>query len=277
MSDCNDLHHNVNERNLRGVYKMTVKNGDESILQSVDNALKVIELFKDYEELGVTQIADELGIAKSTAFRLLNTLRSRKYVIKNDKTDNYRLGFLFATLGDIVKNRNEIIRISQPYLAELTLDVLEVSYLSILEDDYNIRFINKISENTRISIYSSPVGNTMPAYCTAAGKAILSKLPEPRIEQYIRIVDLNKLTPNTITEKDKLRNELIKINQSNLSIDNEESEPGLTCFATSILNPIGDVIAAISISGPTGRITIDKNNKIKALQKTAENIMRELL
>ena len=255
---------------------MPVKKENASILQSVDNAFRLLELFKTKEELGVTQISQELKIAKSSAFRLLNTLKEWKYVTKNEETDQYRLGIQFAVWGEIAKSRNVLVSAAKPYLVDLALQVREISYLTILEDDFHVRFIDKVADSSRTALFGSQIGNTMPAYCTASGKAMLAFLPNERQEEYFRIANLIELTPKSITDVDTLKKQLKEIKVKGYSFDDEESEQGLSCYATPIINLAGDVVAAVSVSGPTGRITLDSEEKIKLLKETAQKIVNEI-
>lgn len=249
---------------------------NNSILQSVDNALRVLELFKTNEELGVTQIALELNIAKSSAFRLLNTLREWRYVTKNEETDQYCLGIQFAIWGEIAISRNVLVSAAKPHLVNLAMQAREISYLTILEDDFHVRFIDRVTDNSRTTVFGSQVGSTMPAYCTASGKSLLANLSDERLEEYFKIVKLEKLTDKCITDKTVLKAQLEEIKKLGYSFDDEESEHGLSCIATAIINSRGKAVAAISISGPTGRITLDMEDKIKLLKDTAEKILIDI-
>jgi DNA-binding IclR family transcriptional regulator len=244
-------------------------------LQSLENALQLIELFRENEELGVTQIADKLKVSKSTAFRLLFTLSKWHYVRQNEETDRYRLGMQVAVLGDLVNARNEIVALIHPYLVRLTDDVKEVSYLTILEEDLFVRFIDRVTFSSLLN-YGSMIGHRRPAYCTASGKAMLAFFPPDKLNEALRRMKLKRLTQTTITTKTMLLKTLAEIRENGYSVDNEESDPGLSCFATPIFNANGQPIAAISISGPTGRIMIDREDKITLLKGTAAEIMGKM-
>jgi DNA-binding IclR family transcriptional regulator len=247
-----------------------------SALQSLENALRLIELFRENEELGVTQIAAELKVSKSTAFRLLYTLSKWHYVRQNEDTDRYRLGMQFAFWGDLVNTRNEIVALIHPYLLRLTDEVKEVSYLTILEEDLYVRFIDRVTFSTLLN-YGSMIGNRRPAYCTASGKAILAFLPPEKLDDCLRRIKLKRITDTTITTKQRLREALAEIRRNGYSADDEESDAGLSCFATPIIGMNGYPVAAISMSGPTGRIIIDKEEKIRLLKRTAKQIMEKML
>lgn len=243
-----------------------------SILHSLENAFRVIELFRDSEELGVSQISRELSLAKSTAYRLLTTMEKWGYVKKNEETDRYRLGMKFAIWGSLVQSRNEIVRLAHPHLAQLSSSVNEIVFLGVLEDDFYVRYLDRLMTNTVLSAYGSPIGNRMPAYSTACGKVLLAHLPPAQLAQYMEKATFEEMTPTTITSKSALLQELEQIRACGFGEDNEESERGLSCFAVPVKDGGGRAIAAVSISGPTGRVLVDREIKLEKLLETAKNI-----
>lgn len=252
------------------------KEQQSGILQSLENAFRVIELFRENEELGVSQISRELSLAKSTAYRLLATMEKWGYVKKNEETDRYRLGMKFAIWGSLVQNRNEIVRLAHPHLVRLSSSVNEIVFLGVLEEDFYVRYLDRLMTTTVLSSYGSPVGNRMPAYSTACGKALLAGLPPERLAEYMETAVLKKLTPTTITSKAALAKELQAIRERGYAMDDEESEVGLSCFAVPVCERSGRPIAAISISGPTGRVLLDKEKKLEILFETAKKIQAGL-
>lgn len=247
------------------------KEGSSYILQSVDNALRLIDILCEVEEIGVTQLAKEMGLGKSTVFRLLMTLEKSGYIRKNESNNKYRLGMKFAYIGSIVSNRQEIVRYSRPYLEELAWKTNETAHLVIMEDDCNIRFLDKVMGNSMVHMESF-VGGKKPAYCTGTGKALLAYLPTERVISYLRNQKIEKLTENTITDKDELLKELERTRERGYSVDNEENEIGLTCYAAPIFDALGDAIAAISLSGPTNRMRINSEDIISSIKDVAQKI-----
>lgn len=243
-----------------------------SILQSLENAFRVIELFRDNEELGVSQISRELSLAKSTAYRLLATMEKWGYVKKNQETDRYRLGMKFAVWGSLVQSRNEIVKLAHPHLARLSGNVNEIVFLGVLEEDFFVRYLDRLMSNTVLSAYGSPIGNRMPAYSTACGKVLLAHLPPAQLAHYMENAEFVGMTATTITSKADLARELEVIRERGYGEDNEESELGLSCFAVPVRERGGRAIAAISISGPTGRVLVDRESKLEKLIETAKQI-----
>ncbi len=251
------------------------KDNGQYILQSVDNALQLIEILCETEEIGVTQIAKELGIGKSTAFRLLATLENWGYIRKNEESSRYRLGMKFAHVGTIVLNRQEIVRYSRPFLEDLSKAFNETAHLVILEDDFNVRFVDKVKGNALMHMESF-VGAKKPSYCTATGKALLASEPVEKVLQYLRKQGIEKLTEHTITSEEALLSELEEVRQQGYAVDAEESEIGLTCYAAPIYNNSGKAIAAISLSGPTTRMKINSKEITETIKDIAKRISKSL-
>ncbi len=247
-------------------------NNDKYILQSVDNALTIIELMARAEEMTVPEISRQLNLGKSTVFRLLATLERHKFVEKDEKA-KYRLGIKFAHFGSVVLERQDLIKISVPYMSELRDRFNETTHLAILDDDYNIIFVVKEKSNSSIQMTSS-VGKKMPAYCTATGKTILAHLAPEEIDSYIQAVNFKRLTCNTITDPSEFKKELETIKSQGFGEDLEESEVGLTCFAAPVRDIKGDVVAAVSISGPSSRMQSNRSELIDSVKTTAKNISR---
>lgn len=254
-----------------------ISSNDNSIyiLRSVDNALRLIDVLCEVEEIGVTELGKEMGISKSAAFRLLMTLKKWGYIRKNVSNDKYRLGMKFAYIGTIVSNRQEIIRYSRVYLEELSWDNKESAHLAIMEDDYNIRFLDKVIGGSLVHMESF-VGAKKPSYCTGTGKVLLAYLPTKTILSYLENQDLERFTEHTITDKNKFLDELKKIRRQGYAVDNEEIEIGLTCYAAPIFDTAGDAIAAISLSGPTGRMKKNSKNIILSIKNASEKISQSI-
>jgi DNA-binding IclR family transcriptional regulator len=247
-----------------------MKNNNQYILQSVDNALQLIELLVKEEDMSLVEISKKLKINKSTVFRILTTLENRKFVSKT-KDAKYNLGIKFAHFGSVVIERLDLTKVARPYLSKLRDRFNETTHMAIMDDDFNIIFIAKEKSNSTIQM-SSNVGVKLPAYCTATGKAMLAFLPEEVLKDYINKVELIKYTCNTIVDPSRLVKELERIRRIGFSEDLEESEIGLICYAAPVRNIKGNVIAAVSISGPSARMENNRNELVKAIQETSKEI-----
>lgn len=248
---------------------------ESQILQSVENALKIIDLLSENGEMGISEISRALKIGKSTAFRLTSTLKSRGFVVQNTSTEKYGLSTKFVRIGSSILSKHDLISIVHPYLTELSKKHGEATHLVIMEG-YEIVFIDKVnSSNVSIQMHSR-IGARMPAYCTGTGKLLLAKNYMNNIDDYLDKTVLTKFTDNTITDKDEIKRELTSIIANGFSEDREETEVGLYCFAAPINNYMNKTIAAISISGPADRMKEKKEIIIDSIKQTANSISESI-
>jgi DNA-binding IclR family transcriptional regulator len=243
-------------------------------LNSVDNALRVIELLADNKQLGVTEIGQHLGISKATAFRLLSTLGSRGYIKKD--ANKYSLGMKFSFLGTLVISRMEITRYARPYLEELSRLSNEASHLAVWDDDRHIRFVEKITTPSTI-VMESFVG--LPKFChsTATGKVLMAYRETAYLDSILNWTDLEARTVHTVVSPSALLEQLRVIRQDGYLVCIDEDELGLTCFAAPVFGPGGNAIAAVSISGPTTRMLPSQRRLIPMVRDAAEKITRSML
>lgn len=249
---------------------------DKYLLQSVDNALRVIEILVNNNEMGVTEISKNLNLGKTSVFRLLHTLKNRGYINKNKENDKYYLGIKFTHIGTTVLQRQNIVKIVRPYLESLTKKHHETVHLAIL-DAGDVVFLDKANSIINTIQMHSTIGARMPGYCTGTGKLLLAYKYAQLEDIEILKFDYKKFTQNTIITSKDLIKELKKIREKGYSEDNEEKEIGLTCYAVPIRNNKNDVLAAISISGPSVRIQKKKHDLIYSMQQASNKISKELV
>jgi len=243
----------------------------EYVLNSVDNALALLECFEEgNHELSVPEIAEKLKLSKSSTYRIAYTLWVRGYLVKNEDTHRYRLGYKILTLSAAMRKSSNLIQEVRPYLKKLMEKTGETAHLAVLYDNMST-FIEKIESPKTIQM-SSAVGVRLPAYCSATGKVLLSGISEEELERYLKETELKRFTPATITNAEKLKEEIKTIKRQGYSIDNEETEEGLMCISAPIKDHKGDVIAAISISGPATRLKKRKKEHIKEVTTIAHQI-----
>ena len=248
---------------------------EQSILQSVDNALRVLESFSVTEpELGIAELSRKLGLGKSTVFRLVSTLAARGFLTKNPANDKYRLGMKALYIGGLALRQIDLVKDSRPFLDTLVLKSGEAAHLAIL-DEGHIIFINK-AESGRAMSMGSTIGARMPAYITATGKTLLAHLPDDELEAYLRQTQFKRYTANTITDPDQLRSCLQEIRARGYGTDMEESEEGLMCIAAPVRNNRGQVIAAMSISGSAVRMRRRFDEFRQLVMEQAEELSRSL-
>jgi IclR family KDG regulon transcriptional repressor len=230
----------------------------KNAVNSVLRALTILDLLgKINGELGITEISHELKINKSTVYRLLATLVSSGYAQQNPKTEKYRLGIHLAELGMTVLNQLDLRQTARPFLRELMEYCDEAIHLGILEHN-EVVYIDKFNVDRPLTM-GSRIGSRSPAYCTGLGKALLAFIPTKNLEQLLtQASSLRRYTPNTLTEPERIKEHLARVRTQGYAIDDEEHELGIRCVAVPIRNHLGETVAAVSVSGPTLRMTREK-------------------
>ncbi|MBP2077521.1 IclR family transcriptional regulator [Oceanobacillus polygoni] len=241
---------------------MNKKKNEPQRLSSVTNALRILKSFTTFEpSKRVTELSESLGLAKSTVSRLLSTLASEGFVIKNKNTNEYQLGLSVLTLGGIVTNNLEVHKEAAPVLNKLVNDTGETAHLAIM-DELDTIYIHKEECNHPVRILTH-LGRKNPAYCTSSGKVLLAFGDKQNVEKVIEN-GLVAHMKNSITNPDKLHQELELIRQQGYAISTEELTEGTRSVAAPIKDHTGKVVSAITIVGPIQRM---KDNKIPVLSK----------
>ncbi|MBC8587796.1 IclR family transcriptional regulator [Paratissierella segnis] len=215
------------------------------MIQSIERAINILELYHDKELLGVSEIARSLGIAKTTAHGIIKTLEHYGYLEKDEETNKYTLGISLLELGTLYMDRLDIKNKSIDYMVKLQADTGEAVQLATYKQGHIIYIARSLTNNfMRISMRE---GQLTPAYCTATGKVILANLHNDELDTYIKNIKFEKRTPNTISNTLDLIEELKLTRERGFSIDNEENEIGIKGIGMPIFDLKGKPIAAISL------------------------------
>ncbi|MCL5779914.1 MAG: IclR family transcriptional regulator [Firmicutes bacterium] len=254
-----------------------MKSERDNVVQSLDRALDILEELSRHESgLGVTEIGSIVGLHKSTVHRLLHTLMLRGYVEKKNDTEKYRLGLKLISLGQARLDSMEIRSEARPFLQELMEQTQEAVHLCLWENG-KVVYIDKVESRNSVLMYSR-IGRVAPIHCTGVGKVIAAFQHEEEVIKIIKESGLVYKTDKTITQLDKLLKHFEEIRRQGYAIDDEEHDPGLRCVAAPVRDYKGNVIASISVAGPTVRVTKDRIEKELAtmLIETANKISRQL-
>jgi DNA-binding IclR family transcriptional regulator len=222
-------------------------------LSSVATAIRLLKAFSEDEvDIGISDLARRLGIAKSTAHRLAVTLVSEGMLEQDGGTGKYRLGVALFRLGALVRRRMEVSNEARPFLYDLREKINESVHLAIL-DGNEIMYVYNL-ESTHAIRMRSDIGVRKPAYCTAEGQAILAFRP-PEVVQAVVRKGLQPRTPQTLTDPDGLMKALDTVRQKGCAVEDEESEMGVRCIAAPIRDDAGEVVAAVGVAGPVNRLS----------------------
>ncbi|WP_124709062.1 IclR family transcriptional regulator [Gordonia insulae] len=240
---------------------------DKSVaaVQSVDRALTVLEIIGRSGTAGVTEIAAELGVHKSTVSRLIAVLESRGFVEQLSDRGKYQLGFSIVRLAGSTSARLDLAKVSQDVCDDLALRTGETTNLAILDGVRIINIVEAIGPG-EIALRTW-VGQSCPAHATSSGKALLSGLTTTAVHDLLGR-RLEVFTPNTVTDVGTLDAELDRTRLSGWASVREELEIGLNAVASPVRDGDGQVVAALSVSGPAYRLDPDTFDDV-AKQTTA--------
>jgi DNA-binding IclR family transcriptional regulator len=228
-----------------------MSNDAPSNVQSVDRALTILETLARSGEAGVTDLAAALEVHKSTAFRLVATLEAHGLVEQIDGRGKYRLGIGLLRLAGATTARLDVVQEARPISRKLAADTGETVNVAVLADRSAL-YLDQVAGSSALQSHNW-VGQHIPLHATANGKVLLLDLAEERwVEMLGR---LRAYTESTITTRDRLRKELAQVREQGYAVAVDELEVGLAAVAAPIHNAHGDVIASMSVSGPTFRLT----------------------
>lgn len=246
----------------------------ERHIQSVFRALKILECVADYgNHISLTEISKEMNLSKSTVHGLIATLERYGYMQQDSATGKYSLGLKIFEIGQAYVSNLDLREIALPDLRELSLRYQETVHLAVLSEE-DVVYIDKVDGSRSIGIRSR-IGGRNPAYCTGVGKVLLSGLSERQIEEMYVGKELPKYTENTVVELTALMNQIRQVREKGYGFDMEEIELGLGCVAAPIKDNQGTIIAAISLSGPSGRL-LNMNDIATDVVRTAMKISMRL-
>jgi DNA-binding IclR family transcriptional regulator len=221
-------------------------------LTSVDNALWLLQLIGERQALRVAEAADLLGVARSTAHRLLTALRRRDFVMQDRPNGAYRPGPALNAIGLTAISRIDIRRIARPVLEELQAQTGETASLAVLEGT-TVRFVDCV-ESTRSVRVGNRTGVVRPAHASAVGKAILAELAPRELERRYPDERLAPGTPAALTARAALLAELAGIREQGYALNWEESAEGVSAVAAALRDAAGTPVAALGIAAPSSRM-----------------------
>jgi len=224
--------------------------GDKQLTSGVVRTIAIMETLSQYQHINLENLAKETKLPKATLLRFLSTLVSLGYVYR-DPSDLYSLTLKLFSLGSHGLEHIDFISLANPVAQKLCTELGETVHMGVLEGKQAVYVLKKESSFT-IRMYSR-VGKTIPLYCTAIGKVLLSDMTERELQQYLGKVTLKPFTPNTIRDEHALRAELEKVRTQGWASDDEEHEMGTLCIGAPIKDYTGRAIAAMSVSWPLFR------------------------
>ncbi|PKH43765.1 transcriptional regulator, IclR family [Nocardioides alpinus] len=230
-------------------------------VQSVDRALGILEVLARTGESGVTELAVELGVHKSTAFRLVATLEAHRLVEQTSDRGRYRLGMGILRLAGATTARLDLVQEARPIARQLAVDTGETVNIAVLSESSAL-YLDQVAGTSALQPHNW-VGQHIPLHATSNGKVLLSGLDEAALDAALG--KLATYTPHTITGRAEFREELARVREQGYAVAVDELEIGLTAVAAPIRNAHGDVVASMSVSGPSFRLPEDRLDEVLRL------------
>ena len=241
-------------------------------IESVDNALKVLLLFEYRTQIRITDAADYLGVASSTAHRLMAMLQYRGFVRQNPKTREYHPGPALSSIAFAIMGRMDIRATIRPFIERLNREYAETVHLGRLDGAY-VTFIESLEGNRAVRV-GSRVGRALPAHTTSTGKVMLAELTVTRLRELYPSEELEAVTVNSIGRRTDLEKTLETVREKGFAVSNEESEDGVCSVAVPVCW-IDDTTYAINLSVPSHRMTEKLQAEIiKSLKEISEELTR---
>jgi DNA-binding IclR family transcriptional regulator len=248
---------------------------DNSTVQSVDRAVTVLEILARDGDVGVTDIAGEIGVHKSTAFRLVAALESRDLVEQNDERGKYRLGVGILRLASATAARLDLIQESRPVCRMLAADTGETINIAVLSDGAAL-YLDQVAGSSALQLHNW-VGQRVPAHATSNGKVLLAYRREHQRLAELLSTPLRRFTDHTLTSVRALEQELSLTRRRGYAVAVDELEVGLTAVSAPVLNASGECVASLSASGPGFRLTGPHRDHVtKAVRRAAGDVSRRL-
>lgn len=226
---------------------MSTRSISKGSIQSVERALNILKLFKDNEELGITQIASLLNLPKGTVHGLVKTLEKNGFVGQNEENQKYHCGVESFKLGMNSAMRMDMRRLASQRAQKLTDKLEETVHLAVLMNGMCV-IIERFSPSKPFLLIPQ-VGSAVPAHCTATGKVLLSQLNDDQLKAVVERCGLESYTKHTVTDLDKLILQLDEVRRRGYALSEQEALLGLTCIAAPIKDYTGSVTASLSVAG----------------------------
>ena len=240
-------------------------------VQSVDRTLDVLEsLASRRGATGISELSHLVGLHVSTVHRLLATLVDRGYVRQDPESSRYHLGSRIFALASAADLHLDLRLVARPYLERLMRASGETANLVTAGTD-EVVYLDQVASMHLVKMFTAP-GLRAPLYCTGAGKVILANKDAAFVEPVLA-APMQRYTAHTITTAAALEAELAAIRKRGYAVDNEEMEDGVRCLAIPVFDRRNECVGALSVSGPTTRMTLDR---VERLSVTARQIGDEL-
>ncbi len=235
---------------------------ERKFIQSIGRATKILQYIADNgNSVRLMELSTGLGLNKSTLHSIISTLQQLGYVIQDEETSKYSLGIKLFELGKIYEQDMSIKKIARPFLESIVEEFQETAHIAV-ESQGEVLFVDRVEPSHSLRAITN-IGEKDYMYYTAVGKVLLADVEEEVMDKIIEKSGLKSFTENTITDIVLLKKELQAVKNKGYAYDREEKEIGVNSVAVPIRDHKGKTVGAISLSGPTSRVTEEKLCRMK--------------
>jgi len=239
--------------------------------QSLEKGIEALLFLATRRSVGVTELAQRLGVHKSTAFRILNTLQEADIVEKNAQTLKYMLGPVVLRLSEQYYKNFNIAASARPVMEQLAAEIRESVHLCVCSNNSAV-VVEQMLSNSRL-VVNAKVGNREPLHCSSVGKCLLAFAPEKNREEMLARISFDIHTEKTIADRQQMLEEIESIRMCGYAIDDGELNSCIKCVAVPVFDNRGSCAYSLGTSGAASRMTREKINRvIPLLLKAAEDI-----
>lgn len=245
-------------------------NDDTEYVKTTETTFRIVELLQERDSARVGEIADAMDLSDSTVHRHLQTLQKYGYAVEDG--GHYRLGLQFLSVGGPVRKRKREYKLAKEAVEELADKTEERVQFEVPEQGERVFLFTAVGDRA-VHIHGD-IGKRGALHTSAAGKAMLAAMPDSRVEDIIERKGLPRRTDNTITDPETLFAELEEIRETGIAFNREETHEGIRAVGANIALPSGELLGAISVSGPAHRLSGAKFEE--ELPHTVRGITQEL-
>lgn len=240
------------------------------LVKSVNTSWEILTIIQELNGARLTDISNETGLAKSAVHKHLATLKTNNLVVKKD--NEYTISLRFLDIAEHVKEQISVYDIAKKSVDEVADETGEVAHFAIEEYGHAVCLYKSWGENAVDT--TSGIGQREPMHSAALGKAILANLPPARVNEILDSHGLPEKTANTITDREELIDHLSQVREQGYTVDDEENIRGLRCLGAPVLGTNDEVYGALSVSGPSRRISEERiENELKEVVLNATNVI----
>ncbi len=255
----------------KGSARKTAAQGGQ--VQSLGRALSILERLADADGMTLTDLAQSVGLAPSTTHRLLTTLQQRRFADFDEEYGVWVIGVGAFNVGNAFLRNRRIVTLGRPVMRRLMEDVGETVNLAV-EDQSELVYVTQFESHAPMRAFFRP-GRRAPMHASAVGKAMLAGMDDAKVTDYLHRKGMPRFTDKTIVDPAALRAELQQVRERGWAVDDEEHTVGMRCVASTIHNEHGEVIAGVSVSGPSVRVTETRLGELGARVVQAANEITE--